>query len=226
MNGQLPLFPVAKDVRAASPRAQLYLWQAGACAGCERMMPPDSRVHRDLDGRRIGALVCRSCSNHPTRLPHRLPVHDAPPLLRLRLTQGPVPDLSQATPTLWRDAHNHGRWDDFDHPLQALWAHQGGTCALQTAQANRHATGDGRRVILDTDHDTGLVLGLVCQRCLATDGKTRTGALTEAWRTYRKTRPGQACRVTVGLTGRYLATWNRDAYNNHLARRARTAAAT
>lgn len=218
MSSQLALFPNAPDFRAVSPRVQLYMLQGGSCPGCDALLPPDSRVHRDLQGRRIAALVCRTCSNHPNRLPTHLPVHDAPALLRLRLTQGPTPDLTGPTPAALQDAYRNGDWDAFDHPLQALWAHQGGQCVLQTPRANRHLPGDGRRVVLDTAHDTGLVLGLVCQRCLATDGKTTTGALAAAWRTYQAAPPGQACRATVGITGRFLTAWNRDAYNNHLSR--------
>lgn len=47
------------------------------------------------------------------------------------------------------------------HVLHGLWLEQGGACPL----CERLFDGDTRRPVVDHDHTTGVVRGLLCQNC-------------------------------------------------------------
>lgn len=213
---QLHLFPLTSE--SSLPRWELLAQQGGRCAGCDAPLSSERRVSRDRWGTRIAAVTCHGCSLRTRPLPAPTPVEQARPLLRLRLTQGPTPSADLVVTDEDRAALASREWDHFRNPLHALWAYQGGTCALDHPTINPHGRLRGRHIRLDHQHDAeGLIRGLLCQSCNCLEGKSGGGAKGPAMRAlirqYRRQPPAQSFDPTRGLTRRYLIAWPRERYN-------------
>lgn len=217
---QLALFPLHPE--SSLPRHQLYRLQGGRCARCHKPVAPDGRVKWDRHRTRIAGIVCHGCSLRSDPLPSPSPVEQVSPLLRLRLSLGPIPNGDLAVSEADRKALADGNLDQFRNPAHALWVYQGGVCALDDPVLNPHSTARGRAIRLDHAHDIdGLVRGLLCQSCNCLEGKGG-GAGSEGlrrlfWR-YRRRPPAQAFAPTRGLTHAYMTSWAGDEYRRLMAR--------
>ncbi len=149
-------------------------------------------------------------------------MEQAPPLLRLRLSLGPIPAGDLAVSEADKQALVERDWNRFRNAAQALWVYQGGACALNDPALNPHTPYRGRAIRLDHVHDAdGLVRGLLCQSCNCIEGKGggagRRG-LVRLIRRYRAHPPAQSLPATRGLTHAYMTSWAGDEYRRLMAR--------
>ena len=200
---QMLLFEEA--VTSLCPRQALWVHQGGCCAGCGIPIPPTARASRSLNGQMISGLVCGTCSRKRVVLPGGGPVNTVGPLLRLRLRQGPVSAFPKTVTNADVDSLCAGQFDQFLRPTHALWVYQDGWCALSDPKAP-HTT---VRPVLDHDHRTDLVRGMLCPSHNSQEGKGGRHADIGRLRAYQRRPPAQDCVATRGLTYRYLTTWAR-----------------
>lgn len=196
---QTMLFDVPPAFQDLGPRAQLWISQGMCCPICGEGIKPSAPAMRDMERTVILALTCHGCLTRPQDLPRPFPVELASPILRLRLAQGSALDFPRAIDEQDRHALQIKDWDYFVRPAHALWVKQDG-CALWSPRANAHRDGD-RPLALDFDRENGQLLGVLCLRCRATEGKEMH---VGAWRRYRTNPPGPVFAPTRGLTAAYV----------------------
>lgn len=217
---QLTLFPLHPF--SSLPRAQLYELQNGRCARCAAPVSPDARLKWDRNRTRIAGLVCHGCSLRSAPLPGPSPVELAIPLLRLRLSLGPIPSGDMIVSQADRSALLRRGYDHFRNSTHALWVYQGGRCALDHPTLNPHRGSRGLAIRLDHKHDVdGLARGLLCQSCNCLEGKgggAGSAGRVRLFDLYRRYPPAQAFEPTRGLTRAYLKSWPVDVYNQLMAR--------
>lgn len=198
-------------IPAVRPRDQLRVVQNGRCAECQVPLASAERAYWDLNGTRLAALVCPACSQRRPVLAGPAPVMTVSPLLRLRLTRGPHLDFPRTITDSDRGVLVHGRWDDLRRPTHALWIAQGGRCAMSSMTRGDRGH-DMTSPVLDHDHTTGLIRGLLCQSCNCIEGKGARRRAVSAWAAYRLHPPAQILIATHGMHYEDLTRWDRDAH--------------
>lgn len=204
-------------VAEASPLVHLRAFQGDRCGRCSKDLAGAGRSARWLDGTAVSGLLCHGCS---LRGDWNLdgvwvpPAAQADPLLRLRLKQGPyMTALKECVTPGELLALALEDWDSFPHVARVLWVIQGGACALRSID-NCDGRGE-RQIVLDHDHSTQEIRGLLCQSHNAEQGKRgrRSSAHHVKWEMYERNPPADRCAATRLLDYRVLTTWHRDIWN-------------